>query len=110
MLGIGESLAGRAALEKKIVSSVDLSQTNNFSGSPLFKQENFLSYYGVPLAARGEVVGVLEIFHRSPLQPNPDWLQFLEALAAQAAIAVDNASLLRNCKVLSSHSTIRKNS
>ncbi len=93
LLGIGESLAGRAALEKKIVSSVDLSQTNNFSGSPLFKQENFLSYYGVPLAARGEVVGVLEIFHRSPLQPNPDWLQFLEALAAQAAIAVDNASL-----------------
>ncbi|MBI5715800.1 MAG: PAS domain S-box protein, partial [Chloroflexi bacterium] len=93
LLRIGESLAGRAALEKKIVSSVDLSQTNNFSISPLFRQENFLSYYGVPLATRGEVVGVLEIFHRSLLQPNPDWLQFLEALAAQAAIAVDNASL-----------------
>jgi HD-GYP domain-containing protein (c-di-GMP phosphodiesterase class II) len=35
----------------------------------------------------------LEIFHRSQLQPEQDWLDFLEALASQAAIAIDNATM-----------------
>src|SRR5207249_2272104 len=32
-------------------------------------------------------------FHGSPLDPDPEWLDFLEALAGQAAIAVDNTWL-----------------
>jgi HD-GYP domain-containing protein (c-di-GMP phosphodiesterase class II) len=47
----------------------------------------------VPLIAKGEVVGVLEVFHRSPLNPDADWLGFLETLAGQAAIAVAEARL-----------------
>jgi len=39
------------------------------------------------------VKGVLEILHRTPLDSEPEWLEFLEALAAQAAIAIDNAEL-----------------
>jgi putative nucleotidyltransferase with HDIG domain len=36
---------------------------------------------------------VLEIFHRAPLDPDRDWLDFMEALAGQSAIAVENAGL-----------------
>jgi diguanylate cyclase (GGDEF)-like protein len=39
---------------------------------------------------------VLELYHRSPLEPNLDWTTFLEALAGQAAIAIDNAALFRD--------------
>ena len=39
--------------------------------------------------------GVLEVFHRQPLTPDREWLDFLEALAGQAAIAVENGMLLR---------------
>jgi HD-GYP domain-containing protein (c-di-GMP phosphodiesterase class II) len=42
---------------------------------------------------KGEVVGVLEVFHRSLLNPDADWLAFLETLAGQAAIAVADARL-----------------
>jgi len=59
----------------------------------LFNQEGFITYFGVPLLAKGEIKGVLEILHRTPLSPDRDWLDFLDALASQAAIAVDNASL-----------------
>ena len=45
------------------------------------------------LVAKGQVLGVLEIYHRSALELDPEWLDFLEALAGQAAIAVDNATL-----------------
>ena len=39
--------------------------------------------------------GVLEVFHRQPLNPDRDWLDFLEALAGQAAIAVENGLLIK---------------
>jgi putative nucleotidyltransferase with HDIG domain len=55
--------------------------------------EGFMAYYGMPLISKGQIKGVLEVFQRSPLKPDPGWLNFLEALGAQAAIAIDNASL-----------------
>jgi putative nucleotidyltransferase with HDIG domain len=39
-------------------------------------------------------LGVLEIFNRRPLPSDPEWLNFFEALADQAAIAIENASLM----------------
>jgi HD-GYP domain-containing protein (c-di-GMP phosphodiesterase class II) len=39
---------------------------------------------------------VLEIFNRTPLDCNEDWLDFMETLAGQAAIAIDNANLFDN--------------
>ena len=45
---------------------------------------------------KGKVKGVLEVFHRTPLQPYPEWLDFLNTLAGQAAIAIDNAILFEN--------------
>jgi len=47
----------------------------------------------VPLVAKGKLVGVLEVFNREPLAPDAEWVHFLETLAGQAAIAVDNAFL-----------------
>ena len=93
-LRLGEGQAGRAALERRIVIVPNLSEAKTtFSSSPLLAGEGFISYYAVPLIAKGNVKGVLEIFHRDTLYPDQEWLDFLEALATQAAIAVDNASL-----------------
>lgn len=52
------------------------------------------AWYGIPLIARDEVKGVLEIFHREPLHPNQEWVDFLHVLAGQTAIAIDHAELL----------------
>jgi HD-GYP domain-containing protein (c-di-GMP phosphodiesterase class II) len=55
----------------------------------------FTSYYAVPLTAKGALKGVLRIFHCARLDPSPDWIEFLQSLAGQAAIAVDNALLFQ---------------
>ncbi len=95
-LRFGEGYAGAAALEQRIIQ-IDLSKSNtNFLRSPTLGSEHFVSYIGVPLIAKGQVQGVLEIFHRSMLKPDSDWLAFLEMLGGQAAIAIDNAFLLRD--------------
>jgi len=94
---LGESFAGRAALERhtiQVVEPAQIHQSPHFAA--LWAGEGFAAYFGVPLIAKGEVKGVLEVFHRSPLAPEPDWLSFLETLGGQAAIAIDNAQLFDN--------------
>ncbi len=91
-LGVGN--AGRAALERVLVKAEDLgSEKGRFAREKLVKDEGFASYFAMPLAAKGNLLGVLELYHRTAFTPDADWLEFLETLAGQAAIAVDNASL-----------------
>ncbi len=93
-LRLGEGYAGIAAYERRIISIPDLrSRHTDFLRSPTFKAEGFVTYYAIPLATEAQVTGVLEIFQRSPLYPDPEWLEFAQTLAGQAAIAIDNASL-----------------
>ena len=72
-LSLGDGYAGIAALEQRVVHKVNLSnQATDFLRSPSFGQEGFISYYGIPLIAKGQVQGVLEIFKRSLINPDPD--------------------------------------
>ena len=57
---------------------------------------SLIAYYGVPLVAKSQVKGVLEIFHRAPLSVDGEWVAFLETLAGQIAIAIDNLNLFIN--------------
>jgi len=91
---LGKGYAGRAMLERQVIHIPNILE----AGGPLAEallaaQENLLDYYCVPLIVKNEAKGVLEIYHRTALQPNQSWLDFLEALAGQAAIAIDNAQL-----------------
>jgi PAS domain S-box-containing protein/putative nucleotidyltransferase with HDIG domain len=96
-LPLGESLAGRVALEQHIIQVPNLAVSGtSFGRAQLVAGEGFVDYYGAPLVAKGQTRGVLEVFHRAPLEPDQEWLDFFEALAAQAAIAIDSAQLFDN--------------
>jgi HD-GYP domain-containing protein (c-di-GMP phosphodiesterase class II) len=93
-LSIGEGLAGQAVLKGKIVHVANLkNRKTGLLRSPDFSKENFITYYAIPLIAKGQVLGVLEIFHRSAFSADQDWMNFLHTLAGQAAIAIDNAMM-----------------
>lgn len=95
-LSIGEGYAGMAVLKREVINVPNLKHgKTGFLNSQNFSNEGFYCYYGIPLIAKGRVLGVLEIFHRMPLAPDADWLEFMETLAGQAAIAVENAILLK---------------
>jgi len=96
-LRLGEGYAGCAALDRQLVHIPDLhGRKTDFLRSPNFSAEGFVAYYVVPLIAKGEIKGVLEVFHRAPYDADDEWLDFLGTLAGQAAIAVDNAQLFDN--------------
>ena len=88
------SLAGRAMREKNVIHVADLTAGDvRFAPRQLVADEGFVSYFAVPLMAKGAVKGVLETFHRSPMPRDREWVSFLETLAGQATIAIDNATL-----------------
>ncbi len=96
-LRLGDGLAGKAALERTLVHIPDLTaQATSLQKSPLFDQEGFTTYFANPLIAKGELVGVLEIFNRSRLDPDLEWLNFMDALARLAAIAIDRLNLFND--------------
>lgn len=96
-LRLGEGVSGRAALERRLIAIPKIEDSVVPFGEPhLLIGEGFVSQYSMPLVAKGQVIGVLEIFQRAPFAPLPEWIEFLEALARQAAIAIDNASLFQN--------------
>lgn len=68
-------------------------QQTNFERPQSLDDGGYTTYHAVPLVAKGDTKGVLEIFHRESVTPNAEWLEFLEALAGQAAIAIDNVSM-----------------
>ncbi len=98
---VGVGLVGQAALGRQIQSISDLrdvlpSRTDEKAVLSIYDGEEFVTHHAVPLNAKGQVQGVLEVFHRSPFQPDDEWLAFLETLSRQAAIAIDNNSLFDN--------------
>ena len=93
-LRMGEGHAGKAAFERRIVAVSDLrGDLGSLGMTPELASEGFVFYCAAPLIAKGRVKGVLEIFHRTPFSPDEEWMDFLTALAIQAAIAIDNAGL-----------------
>jgi len=95
-LRLGEGHAGRAALERQTINVPDLqAEPINIGRASYLSGEGFVAYYGAPLIAKGQVKGILEIFQRAPLSPDEEWINFLETITRQAAIAIDNISLFQ---------------
>jgi PAS domain S-box-containing protein/putative nucleotidyltransferase with HDIG domain len=93
-INLGNHFAGQIALERRTIKGLDLAACEVFSNyAKYIRGEGFSSYFGVPLIAKSRVVGVLEVYNRTPLNPETEWMDFLETLAGQAAIAIDNTSM-----------------
>jgi len=91
---LDDGFVGQAMLEQRIIrlsNSIEAQKNREFGA--LWAGEGFNNCYGVPLISKGEVKGVLEVFHRVPFTPEPGWMDYLETLAKQTAIAIDNTQL-----------------
>ncbi len=72
----------------------DLKNTPTSSRYDIGIAEDFTTYHAIPLVSKDQMKGVLEIFQRGGEPLSQEELDFLEALATQAAIAVDVATLI----------------
>ncbi len=92
---MGGSFAGIAAQQKKIVVFQQFAdETVDEAFASLLAQERIVKYFGIALEAKGNLVGVLELFLRRDIDPDREWFEFYETLAGQVALAIDNARLV----------------
>ncbi len=94
---LGDGPAGRAAAEQRQVFIPDL-QGNDGWGAAIEPEHQrcFTSYMAVPMVAKGQLQGVIELYSRQPIEASDEWLEFLETYADQGAIAIENSQLLRS--------------
>ena len=91
---LGEGRAGQAVQEQRIFGRVQIESPAEIPDrAELITAENFEAYFIAPLIVKDKLLGALEIYHRAPLIMKTEWLKFLETLAGQTAIAIDNATL-----------------
>lgn len=63
-----------------------------------FKNHGLVSYLGLPLAAKGEMLGVLSIYTKHEHEFGEEEVRFLSTLAGQAAMAIHNSQLYERLK------------
>ncbi|MDH3329212.1 MAG: HD domain-containing protein [Desulfobulbaceae bacterium] len=95
-LGTDDPVAS-AALERQLIQIDDIGDPEiTFNRASLLADEEFQGYVAIPLIAKGQVKGVLEIYRQGKPITNRERLEFLQALGVQAAIAIDNATLFND--------------
>jgi PAS domain S-box-containing protein/putative nucleotidyltransferase with HDIG domain len=109
-LHLGESYAGRAALQRQIIHIPNLKlETDSQLLGTIVEEDDFVSYFGLPLMMKGEIKGVLEIFHRTLLEPDDEWYDFLNTIAGQASIAIEIATLFESLQQSNNELTLAYN-
>lgn len=94
-----EGLAGQVLHNMRTQVIADINPDDfNPSSRDFLLREGFKSYVGTPLMVKGELLGVLEVFHRETLAPSPWWLTFFELLASHVAISLYQHGLIRELK------------
>jgi response regulator RpfG family c-di-GMP phosphodiesterase/putative methionine-R-sulfoxide reductase with GAF domain len=92
-LQLGDALAGLAALDRQPILVDNLIDDGRLENFNLVNEEEFTSYYAFPLISKGIVYGVLELFNREVVARGPEWVDFVETIATQASIAINNTEL-----------------
>lgn len=93
-LGLGEGITGWVAREQQRVVI-----PSNASDDPRFKffhnlpEDRYQAFVSVPIMAKKEVVGVINVQHKRPRRYQPDELALLSTIANQVGGAIENARL-----------------
>jgi PAS domain S-box-containing protein len=104
------SYANQAAQDRRTVKVPLLNEAADAARVyPKIAGEGFKSYLCLPLVAKGQVEGVLEIYQRGSLDLDTENENFLEMVAGQAAIAIDNADMFEGLQATNDELTLAYN-
>jgi two-component system, sensor histidine kinase PdtaS len=93
-LKVGESIAGRAVQEGRVLTILDVKLAPEYRFPDLAEKEGLCSMVCVPLISRERSIGVLNCYTERPKSFSQEEIDSLRTLANQAAIAIENAKLV----------------
>ncbi len=109
-LKVGESVSGRAVAEGKAISIDDLLQAPEYFFPDIAQKAGVRSIASVPLMINGKAIGVLNCYTEKVHHFNNEEMVVLQALATQAALAIEHAKLMVKSAVIQEmHHRIKNN-
>jgi two-component sensor histidine kinase len=93
-LKVGESVAGRAAQEGRVLTILDVKRAPEYRFPDVAEKEGLCSMACIPLISRERSIGVLNCYTERPKVFSQEELDSLRTMANQAAIAIENAKLV----------------
>jgi PAS domain S-box-containing protein len=97
-LPIGTSLSGLVAATGDTIFSPDCAHDPRNVMAARDRELGIVTYLGLPIKNREEVVGVLTLNTTEPRDYSPEEMAYLSSFAGQAAIAIENARLYETAR------------
>jgi response regulator RpfG family c-di-GMP phosphodiesterase len=91
-----EKYIGRLVGEGKILRIPNLEKAKEPAFKTLYRTEKIRSYIGIPLYAREQLIGVLNLFTRTIYSPADDEVDFLKLVSAHLSLAIDSTLMFND--------------
>lgn len=107
-LRLGQSISGRALQERRPMIVQDVTTERDYMYPDLARTEGLRSLLSVPMLVRGKAVGVINTYTSVPYQFSREETKILQAIANQAAIAIEHTTLLERSFEMQEALAVRK--
>jgi signal transduction protein with GAF and PtsI domain len=94
-LKIGQSISGQAVKEKRPIAVLDVTREPGYMYADLARKEGLCSLLSVPMMIRDRAVGVINSYTSHEHTFYDEEIKILQAVANQAAVAIENTKLVR---------------
>ncbi len=92
-LKLGQSISGRAVQERRPIIVPDVTRERDYMYPEMARKEGLCSLLSVPMMIRDRAVGVINSYTSVPHIFSSEEIKVLQAVANQAAIAIENTKL-----------------
>ncbi len=105
---VGQSISGRAVQERRPIVVRDVTQEQDFMYPEIARKEGLCSLLSVPMLNRNRTIGVINSYTSTPHRYTPEEIKVLQAIANQAAIAIEHTTLLEKSFEMQEALAVRK--
>lgn len=107
-LKVGESISGRAVQERRPIIVPDVTQERAYMYPDIARKEGLCSLLSVPMMIREKAVGVINSYTSMPHTFTTEEVKLMQAIANQAAIAIEHATLMEKSYEMQEALAVRK--
>jgi GAF domain-containing protein len=107
-LKLGQSISGRAVQERRPIIVPDVTKEHDYMYPDIARKEGLCSLLSVPMLIRDRAVGVINSYTSVPHAFSTEEIKVLQAIANQAAIAIENTKLVEKSFEMQEALEVRK--
>jgi len=107
-LKLGQSISGRAVQERRPIIVPDVTKERDYMYPEMARREGLCALLSVPMLIRDRAIGVINSYTSVPHAFTSEEIKVLQAIANQAAIAIENTKLVEKSFEMQEALEVRK--